>query len=346
MEKRILIVRLSAIGDSILSVPVLNALRKHYPDAKIAWVTERSSAQLLKEHQALDELFVISKQTFKSVKEMLRLRKQLQAWKPDTTIDLQGLTKSSLIAWLSGAKHRLGFNRDTFDGRELSTFFNNQLYAPDSQHIVDRGMDLLGLLGIQDKTVAFHLPELEEDNDFARQTLLKQGLSGDYATINVGAGWPSKIWPSERYAQVANHLGRQHALPSLVVWSGEQERLAAVEVVSQSKTFSKLAPATSLTQLRSLIRRCRLFIGSDTGPMHLAAALGVPTIGMIGPMPIKRVSPYGSQNIGIQCESLPSHLSSQRKSNCGPMLSIGVANVTSACDAILKQQYQRDEKVA
>lgn len=346
MEKRILIVRLSAIGDSILSVPVLCALRKHYPGAKIAWITERASAQLLQGHPALDDLFVISKRTFKSVKELWKLRKRLQDWNPDTTIDLQGLTKSSLLAWLSGAKHRFGFNRDTFDGRELSTFLNNHLYQSDSNHIVDRGIDLLGLLGIQDKTIAFDLPEFESDSNFAKQSLLALGLAGPFAILNVGAGWPSKIWPSPRYADVANHLGHHHGLPSLIVWSGDQERLAAAEVVDKSNSFSKLAPSTSLTQLRSLIRRSRIFIGSDTGPMHLASALGVPTIGMIGPMPLSRVSPYGSHNIGIQRDSLPIQLSSQRKTNCGPMLSIRVEDVTSACDSMLKELYQLHKKLA
>jgi heptosyltransferase-1 len=346
MEKRILIVRLSAIGDTILSVPVLNALRKRFPTAKIAWVTEKASAQLLQGHLALDELFVVSKQTFKSVKELWKLRQKLQGWNPEITIDLQGLTKSSLIAWLSGAKQRLGFNRDTFDGRELSTFFNNHLYQSDSNHIVDRGIDLLALLGIKNEKVVFDLPEFDADRRFASQSLSELGITGPFCTINVGAGWPSKIWPSQRYADVANHLGKTHGLPSLVVWSGDKERLAAVEIAAKSSSYSKLAPATTLTQLRSLIRQSRLFAGSDTGPMHLAAALGVPTIGMIGPMPLQRVSPYGEQNIGVQRDSLPAHLASQRKSNCGPMLSIQVEDVKAACDTILNRSYQLETKVA
>ena len=294
----------------------------------------------------MNELFVVSKKSFKSVKELWKLRQKLQGWNPEITIDLQGLTKSSLVAWLSGAKQRLGFNRDTFDGRELSTFFNNHLYQSDSTHIVDRGIDLLALLGIQNKSVVFDLPEFDADRLFANQSLLELGIQGPFCIINVGAGWPSKIWPSQRYADVANHLGEQYGLPSLIVWSGEKERHAAVEIRAQSNSHSKLAPATTLTQLRSLIRQSRLFVGSDTGPMHLAAALGVPTIGMIGPMPLQRVSPYGDQNIGVQRDSLPDHLTSQRKSNCGPMLSIQVEDVTAACDTILSRTYQLETKVA
>ncbi|MFY7877969.1 MAG: glycosyltransferase family 9 protein, partial [Pirellula sp.] len=186
----------------------------------------------------------------------------------------------------------------------------------------------------------------DADRLFASQSLSELGIQGPFCIINVGAGWPSKIWPSQRYADVANHLGKTHGLPSVVVWSGEKERLAAVEIAGKSSSYSKLAPATTLTQLRSLIRQSRLFVGSDTGPMHLAAALGVPTIGMIGPMPLQRVSPYGEQNIGVQRDSLPAHLTSQRKTNCAPMLSIHVEDVTAACDTILNRSYQLETNVA
>ena len=346
MAKRILIVRLSAIGDSILSVPVLNALRRNLPNATIGWVTERASAQLLQGHSSLDELFITSKRTYKSPRELLALAKRLREWKPDITIDLQGLTKSSLIAWLSGARSRCGFHHGRFDGRELSTFFNNHLIEASSEHIVDRGLELLGLLGIADRRVEFNLPEFDQDAEFASQTMASMDLHDRFAIVNVGAGWPSKIWPAERYASIARHLGEQWGVPSLVVWSGEQERIAAEQVISLSKDHSRLAPTTTLTQLRSLIRRSCLFVGSDTGPMHLSVAVGTPTIGMIGPMPIQRVSPYGERSMGIQRERLPDSKLSKRKSNCAPMLSIQIEDIIQACDIMLKRQIQPNRVAA
>ena len=104
MAKRILIVRLSAIGDCILSVPVLNSIRRNFPDARVGWVIEPASSQLIRGHSALDDLFTVSKRVFKSPQELWTLVAKLRKWKPDITIDLQGLTKSSLIAWLTGAK--------------------------------------------------------------------------------------------------------------------------------------------------------------------------------------------------------------------------------------------------
>ena len=346
MAKRILIVRLSAIGDSILSVPVLTSLRRNFPTAEIGWVTERASAQLIQGHPALDQLFVTSKSTFKNPRDLWELGKQLRQWKPDITLDLQGLTKSSLIAWLSGAKNRIGFHHGHFDGRELSTWFNNQLFQADAEHIVDRGLELLGLLGVHDKRVEFNLPEMNQDTEFADKVLQSIHLTSPFAIVNVGAGWPSKIWPSDRYASVAKHLGQLWGVPSLVVWSGEQERAAAEQVIAQSGGFAQLAPSTTLTQLRSLIRRSCLFIGSDTGPMHLSVAVGTPTVGMIGPMPIQRVRPYGANTVGIQKARLPESKLSDRKSDCVPMLSIQIEDVILACDTIMHRLDQSRAKVA
>ena len=333
MTKRILIVRLSAIGDCILSVPVLNSIRRNFPDARIGWVIERTSSPLIQNHSALDELFIVSKRTFKSPRELWTLVTNLRTWKPDITLDLQGLTKSSLIAWLSGAQARLGFHRDIFDGRELSCFLNNRLYKPESQHIVDRSLELLRLLGVHDSKVAFDLPEQESDSNFAERTIASLQLEDRFAIINVGAGWVSKIWPSNRYASIAKHLGEHWGMPCLVAWSGEKEKLAANEVVIESGGHAMLSPATTLSQLGSLIRRSSLFVGSDTGPMHLSVANGTPTIGLIGPMPIERVGPRGSNSAGVQNVRLIK--ASARKFDCAPMLSISAEEVIRVCDQLM-----------
>ena len=337
MAKRILIVRLSAIGDCILSVPVLNSIRRNFPDARVGWVIEPASSQLIRGHSALDDLFTVSKRVFKSPQELWTLVAKLRKWKPDITIDLQGLTKSSLIAWLTGAKSRLGFHRDNFDGRELSCFLNNRLFAPESEHIVDRNLELLKLLGVNDSKVSFDLPEQASDSIFAERTVASLQLQGRFAIINVGAGWVSKIWPSDRYASIAKHLGVHWGMPSLVVWSGEQEKIAAEQVVAGSNEHATLAPATTLSQLGSLIRRASLFVGSDTGPMHLSVAIGTPTIGLIGPMPIERVCPYGENNVGIQNTGLLP--GSDRKTDCVPMRSISTEEVLQACDQLMDRSF-------
>ena len=333
MTKRFLIVRLSAIGDCILSVPVLNALRRNFPNSRIGWVVERSSAQLIQGHTALDDLFVVSKQTFQSPRKLWTLAAELRRWKPDTTLDLQGLTKSSLLAWLSGAKNRLGLHRGQFDGRELSCFLNNRLYMPESTHIVHRSLELLRLLAVNDSAIEYDLPEQEQDASFAARTVESMQIEGRFAIINVGAGWVSKIWPASRYASVAKHIGEHWGVPSIVVWSGDQEKVWADKVVAESAGHAMIAPNTTLPQLSSLIRSASLFVGSDTGPMHLSVALTTPTVGLIGPMPIERVGPLGSQSVAIQNTQLLT--SSNRKTDCGPMLSIGTVEVIRACDQLM-----------
>lgn len=339
MTKRILIIRLSAIGDCILSVPVLNAVRRNFPEARIGWVIERMSSQLIQGHSALDDMFVVSKKSFRSPRQLWGLASQLRSWKPDITLDLQGLTKSSFLAWLSGAKSRLGFQRDQFDGRELSCYLNNRLYKPESEHIIDRSLELLKLLGVDDPTVAFDLPEQDYDAVFARRIIKSLQMEGRFAIINVGAGWVSKIWPSDRYASVARHLGDHWGMPSLVVWSGEKEKLAADHVVAESNGHALVAPPTTLSQLGSLIRGASLFVGSDTGPMHLSVALGTPTVGLIGPMPIERVCPYGTIHVGVQNVRLLK--SSDRRTDCDPMLSIFSEHVIRVCDQLMDRQIAR-----
>ncbi len=335
MEQRILIVRLSAIGDVVLSTPVLCALRKAFPKARLGWVVERAGAQLLEGHQDLDDLIVLSKDAFRSVGNFYRAVKEIRRWQPTATIDLQGLTKSSLLAFASGAPLRYGFDKGDFDGRELSRWLNNRCIQPQSSHIVERGLELIQLLGAETTKIEYRLPEEDADSRFADSVVKNQCLDQPFAIVNVGAGWPSKIWPSDRYAAVARYLYSQWGLMSLVLWSGDAERTAAEAVVQQSDGCAELAPATSLKQLRSLIRHAKIFVGSDTGPMHLSVAVETPTVGMIGPMPIERVGPIGQQNRGVQCETLPRSLKSQRKTDCKPMLSIQVEDVCNACGTIL-----------
>jgi len=340
MEQRILIVRLSAIGDVVLSTPVLCALRRAFPNAKLGWAVESAGAQLLQGHPDLDDLIVLSKDSFRSMKNFYRAAMEVRAWRPTATIDLQGLTKSSLLAFASGAPVRYGFRKGDFDGREMSCWLNNRLIQPQHQHIVERGMELIQSLGVKETDIAYRLPEEDADSRFAKSVVKNQCLDQPFAIVNVGAGWPSKIWPSERYAAVARYLSSQWGLMSLVLWSGEAERIAAQEVVHLSEGCAELAPGTSLKQLRSLIRLARIFVGSDTGPMHLSVAVGTPTVGMIGPMPLERVGPIGPIHIGVQNETLAPSQKSQRKLDCKPMLSISIEDVFTACGTILSNASQ------
>lgn len=333
---RILIVRLSAIGDVVQCMPVACALRERFPNAMLTWAVERTAACLLQGHPALDELIVLPRGWLKSPKTVWQLRRRLRRMKFDTTIEAQGLTKAAVVARLSGAKRRLGFG-DPW-GRELSPWLNNELVDTPGIHVVDRNLRLLKPLGIDRPTVRFEVPEQQSDRAAAEEMVRQAGLQDGFAMINSGAGWPSKLWPNERYSAVASYLGRSCGLPSLVVYGGRDERLAAEQIVAHSEGHAQLALSTTLPQLASLARKSRLFIGSDTGPLHLAAATGTPCVGLYGPWPAKKHGPYGPQHIALQKMFFEGPTRQRRHASPKYMEAISIDDVCEACDQILRRK--------
>ena len=335
---RILIVRLSAIGDVIHGIPVACALREHFPQSHIAWMVEGRSADLLRGHKAIDEIINVPRGWLKSPAFVWRLRGQLRRERYDVAIDMQGLTKSALVAWMSGAKRRIGFSG--WEGRELSARLNNELVAATTRHVVDINLELLRPLGITSPTVRFDLPETSADRAMAERLVAESPLRGGFAVINPGAGWPSKWWPRDRFAAVARYLGEREATPSLIVWAGPQEREWAEEIVSLSQGHARLAPATTLTELAAICRRARLFIASDTGPLHVAVAVGTPCVGLYGPVPAERNGPYGPQHASIQKMCLPTRSRERRTAGPESMEAIGVDDVCQACRRVLGQREE------
>jgi heptosyltransferase-1 len=341
MSKRVLIVRLSAVGDTILSLPIACALRRHLPEIELGWVVARGASDLIVGHDCLDQVFVLPPEALRSPSVLVRFGRTLKAWKPDVVIDAQGLTKSSILGWLSGARQRIGLAKSEFEGRELSTWINNTIVTPESSHVIDRGLELLRPLGISKPSIEYRIPDFLGIRERVRNDAQDLGWRFPRAIINVGAGWTSKIWPSDRYATVARHLADRWDLHSCIVWGGAREKEAAEEVVARSQGAAVLAPPTTLPELAEWIRSSRLFLGSDTGPMHLACALDVPTVGLIGPMPVERVGPKGANRIAVQRLTLNEGQRAHRKTDCGPMLSIDVAGVLSACDSLLSAIQSR-----
>jgi lipopolysaccharide heptosyltransferase I len=330
---RILIVRLSAIGDVLHGLPVANSLRDALPRAFLAWVVEDRCAELLRGHRALDELAVIPRGWLKSPANVWGVRRQLRQLRFDITIDLQGLTKSAAAAWLSGARRRIGF--DGVDGRELSRWLNNQLILPTRTHVVDRNLELLGALGIDRPTVRFDLADALADAATAERIVQTIGSPERFAVINPGAGWPSKLWPANRYAAVAKHLGEARGVRSIVVWAGKQERAWAEEIVFRSGGHTALAPPTTLRELAAIARCAALFVSADTGPLHLAVAVGTPSVGLFGPVPAARNGPYGPQHVSVQRICLQGKSRERRSAGPESMEAISIDDVIAACERIL-----------
>lgn len=336
---RILIVRLSAIGDVIHGMPVLCALRERFPHAHISWVAERLGAKLLEGHKALDELIVVPRGWLKKPAEVWRLRKKLRAIRPQVTIDMQGLAKSAIAARLSGCRRRIGFGDEK--GRELSTWLNTELVVAPDTHVIDANLRLLGPLDIHQPEVRFDLPELPMAALAADRTIHQFGFQDGFAIINPGAGWPSKLWPAERFGAVAKYLGEHWRMHSLVVWAGDKEKADAATIVAHSGGQARIAPPTNLPELAAVTRRGQLFVGSDTGPMHLAVAVGVPSVGLFGPMPAERNGPYGCKHISIQKATFEGTSRERRSASSELMEAITVDDVCEACDTILHREAWR-----
>ena len=218
------------------------------------------------------------------------------------TIDPQSLLKSSFAAWLSGAPQRIGFGPPL--GREGSVWLNNTRITPESTHIIERQQELLlplggGRLDSGTCNVQFQVPVDQRAEQMISAWTDEQGL-GRFLVFNPGAAWPSKCWPLERYAKAAKAILQSHGLPTVISWGGKKEQAWARELVEMAPDATIMAPPTDLRELASLLRRASVAVGSDTGPLHLAEAVGVPCVGIYGPTRAEQSAPYGDHHLLLQ----------------------------------------------
>lgn len=335
---RILITRLSAIGDCIHTMPLVGVLRRRFPEAYIAWATQPAPASLLDGYAGLDELIVVPRDWMKSLSEVRRVRALMRSRQFEIAIDPQGLTKSAALAWLSGAKLRVGFAAP--QGRELSHWLNNRIIHPQLDHVVDRYLELLRpVVGAVDRTPRF---ELAVDRHASISEFLDQSeLHGNFAVINPGAGWDSKLWLPERFGDVACHLGRSYRLRTVVVWAGDREQQWARQIVACSKGFARIAPPTTLPELADLLQHARLCVSADTGPLHLAASLGIACVGLYGSTQPSVCGPYGTRHATVQAFYQAGGSRQRRRADNDAMQAIDADTVIQACDDVLRALGQQ-----
>ncbi len=313
---RILILRLSALGDIVHALPLLAELRARWPNAHIGWLVEPLGRSLIEGHPLIDRVHLVPKKEWKTDKlaalrgPLRALRAELRAEHYELSIDVQGLTKSAIWGWQAGARRRIGFRGR--DSRELATVLNNERVAPPAaaRHVVERNLALLAPLGITPGPVRFPM----HVQPTARLRVDEQ-LGPDptpLALVNPGASWATKIWPPERLGELARRLAERHGLRVGVTWGPGEEPLAEAVLAAAGPAATRhpthfppgpgvhLVPRTSIPELVALIERARLFVGGDTGPTHIAAAFGIPTVSMMGPLDARRNGPYGERSRTIQ----------------------------------------------
>lgn len=344
---RILIPRLSHIGDCILTLPVANAIKDHFPDAFIAWAIESPGDFLIKGCDAVDQVITVPKGWLKNPLKAFSLRKQLRELAFDLSIDPQSLTKSAGIGWISGAKHRIGLEKPL--GRELSPWLNNVNVTVESKHVVDRSLEMLKAIGIENPAARFNLRVPESATAFANTLADRSELRNGFVVINPGAGWQSRQWSNQRFGAVASYLSDEHGLTSLISWFGEKEEAMADEIVAASRGQAIKAPSTRLWELAALIQRSRFFIGCDTGPSHLAGALSIPCVTLFGTTEPAVSAPYEldrSKSIHVRIQKYYQAGTSRerRKAENEAMMEIQVNDVNAGIDQML--QKLSDKKAA
>ena len=339
-EPRILITRLSAIGDCIQSLPLATALRAHFPRAFIAWAVEKGAAPLIQACPAVDHVIVVPKRMLASPPLAWAVRRKLLPLELEISIDPQSLSKSSAIGWLSGAKRRIGFTSPF--GREISPWLNTELVASRQTHMVDRYLELLRPLGIKQPGTNFDFQIPNCARVSIAQYIEEKQLTSGYAVINPGAGWDSKRWIWQRFAKVARHLGRQYGLTSVVAWGGEKEHAYARKIAKVSGGHAIAARATSLLELAELMARAKLAISADSGPLHLAAAMGTRCIGLFGSTRGQQCGPYGTNNIWLQAAVDASPLRKRPGASNWAMRQITARMVCQACDDLLHRSQAHD----
>jgi heptosyltransferase I len=352
---RLLIVRLSAMGDVIHTLPAVQFLRNAFPDAMIGWLIEERWAELLCAPSAprrgsrsfqrplVDWVHTVrlrewnkSVFTIPAVQQIAAVWNDVRSVGYDVAVDLQGAIRSALLARWSGAAVVVGARQPRESPASL--WYTQQIIARGA-HVIEQNLSVAGILTekavkgtkITVPPVEFpHEPVVEEQID---RNLKRQQIC-DFAILNPGAGWGAKRWPARRYGEVARHLGKD-GLHVLVNCGPGEEKL--FEEVNAASDYMVTPIKSTITELIALTRRARLFIGGDTGPMHLAAALQIPVVAIFGPTDPARNGPFGTRSIVLRNPaSATSHARVSRPDEA--MLEITAEVVVDAARALLDKQ--------
>jgi heptosyltransferase-1 len=295
---RILIVRTSAMGDIVHALPVLTALRRHLPKARIGWVVEESMAPLLQGHPDLDELLVVRLRRWRryrrslaaqSLGELRAFLSSLNRFAPDAVLDLMGNHKAGVISALTLADRRIGFARAA--RREPSSaIWISQPMVPRGIHAVDQMLSLLDALDLPAEPADFGPEKLFREEPATARPI---GAEEAFVLLHPGAGWANKRYPPAWWGEAAQRLHAASGVPTWVaVARGEEDLAAGVQAAGGEAV--RLVPAPDLPTLAALIRAARLMLGGDSGPTHLAHALGTPVLMVMGPTDPERSGPYGA----------------------------------------------------
>jgi heptosyltransferase-1 len=310
-RKRFLVIRLGSLGDLVHAVPAVATLREAYPDAQIDWLVERPHAALLEQVPAISQVIVLKG---RSLSGWLATRAELRAHRYDVAIDLQGLIKSAVLARLSGASVVLGFDTRALREPAARLFYTEQVNVGEGRHVIEKNLAVIEHLleprgfspgdprGLKPARSMQSLFKLSQSP--ALESIRAWGVT-DFALLNPGAAWPNKRWPVESFAAVARWIHETYGWTPVVLWGPGEETIADA-IVAGASGVAVRAPQTTFNDLLALARASQLFLSGDTGPLHLACAMGAPVVALFGPTTERRNGPWDDRDVSIsrydQCE--------------------------------------------
>ena len=293
---RILLVRLGSLGDIIHGLPVAASLREAFPAARIDWAVDTRQRAILDLVPVIDHRIVVEP----SARGFLTAISALRHNRYDVAIDLQGLWKSAALARSSGAARVIGFPGPHLREPGARVLYSETCDVISGPHVIHKNLSLLRPLGLDPAKLVVNFPIQIPESTVLRDVYerLHMPIGDPFALINPGAAWPNKRWPPQRFGDVATALAERHQLRSVVSWGPGEESLAE-EVVTASRGAAVASPRTSVADLVVLARAARLMLSGDTGPLHIAAAIGTPIVALFGPTDTARNGPWSSSDISV-----------------------------------------------
>lgn len=309
----ILIIKMSSLGDTIHALPFAAALRHRFPGARISWLVHPQFSAFVPEAPLIDEVLYFDKAAFKKMRwsdkvaYAKKMRRELHSKNFDLVIDLQGLFKSGALAYLTGCKNKIGYCQM----REGSGLVSKPIVGAHAHdHVIERYLDVARALGADCSRIEYPLPKL--DKEVAEVTGLLTGMQGQYVVLAPGARWETKQWPTEHFAVLGIMLMADGYNVVLAGAPGDGPKGVEIEQMVKEKydgltatdkknggRLFNLIGKTSIRQLGALIKNSIFYVSADTGPLHIAAALGKPLVAVYGPTKPDRTGPYGDKDAVI-----------------------------------------------
>lgn len=330
-DTRFLLIRLGSMGDVIHAIPAAAALRDTFPESVVDWVIDPKWTRLLDGNPTIDNVIALDR---KNVRKMLTTIGHMRAAKYSCAVDFQALYKSAVVAYASRAPRRIGF-QSSYAREGLAALFYTDRLNPRGAHKVDHNLTLVEAAGAKVSEPQFPIAIHVHDEEVAVAELARNSIN-EFFVLNPGGGWRSKCWPPARYGELHRKLVERYGWRG-VVSIGPGEHSLAHELISAAGDPAPAAILLGIGPLMALMRRAKFVVSADTGPLHLASALGAPVVGLFGPTDPSRNGPYSPDDVVVR--NLRTSVTTYRRGNsyAASMLSITVDEVLAAVDRRLKK---------